>query len=237
MASRLPDVTSVRDLGARRGADPALGTVLPSPRYTQMVAQGRLPAVRRRRRGLVLAHLDRDGARLLRRAAAGAAYAWVDAGYADRVVDHVARMTYDHGYGGTGNWPFNTAYAARRTGHAFVTRLRTPARGRAVHRRRHPAGRLDRASAAASSTRRPDLLDQRPPAGHRRLHADRRRRRQRPGRPDQRRRAAHLRPRPVRGRLAQADPADRHARLRRARLRDPRRGPPAAGEVRANRNW
>jgi hypothetical protein len=32
-------------------------------------------------------------------------------------------MTFDHGYDGTGNWPFNTAYAASRTGHAFVTRF------------------------------------------------------------------------------------------------------------------
>jgi hypothetical protein len=40
-------------------------------------------------------------------------------------VDAVARSTYDHGYRGTGNWPFNTAYAAPRTGSAFVTRLRS----------------------------------------------------------------------------------------------------------------
>jgi hypothetical protein len=34
-------------------------------------------------------------------------------------------MTFDRGYDGTGNWPFNTAYAAKRTGHAFVTRFRS----------------------------------------------------------------------------------------------------------------
>ena len=43
--------------------------------------------------------------------------------YADPWVDHVARVTYDYGYHGTGNWPFNTAYAANLTGDAFVTRL------------------------------------------------------------------------------------------------------------------
>jgi hypothetical protein len=32
-------------------------------------------------------------------------------------------MTYDYDYEGTGNWPFNTAYAANLAGHAFVTRL------------------------------------------------------------------------------------------------------------------
>ncbi len=51
-------------------------------------------------------------------------YAWVDKRYADPVVDHVARMVYDNGYQGAGNWAFNTAYAATRTSQAFVTRLR-----------------------------------------------------------------------------------------------------------------
>ena len=46
-------------------------------------------------------------------------------GHVDPWVDHAARMTYDTGYSGTGNWPFNTAYAAGRAGHAFVTRLRS----------------------------------------------------------------------------------------------------------------
>lgn len=41
----------------------------------------------------------------------------------DRWVNVVARMTYDHGYDGTGNWPFNTAYAGTRGLDAFVTRL------------------------------------------------------------------------------------------------------------------
>ncbi len=38
-------------------------------------------------------------------------------------VDHAARYTYDHTYKGTGNWPFNTAYAAIFGLDAFVTRL------------------------------------------------------------------------------------------------------------------
>ena len=56
---------------------------------------------------------------------APATYAWVNPRYRDRVVAHSARMTYDYGYRGTGNWPFNTAYAATRTDSAFVTRLRS----------------------------------------------------------------------------------------------------------------
>lgn len=37
---------------------------------------------------------------------------WVDPSYADPSVDYAARSTYDYAYQGTGNWPFNAAYAA-----------------------------------------------------------------------------------------------------------------------------
>src|SRR6478735_10594017 len=50
-------------------------------------------------------------------------YAWVNKSYADPWVDHVARLVYDYGYHGAGNWAFNTAYPANLTGDAFVTRL------------------------------------------------------------------------------------------------------------------
>ncbi|KQZ75512.1 peptidase C39 family protein [Nocardioides sp. Root151] len=48
-------------------------------------------------------------------------YAWT--GERDGQVDHAARYTYDHNYQGTGNWPFNTAYAGQYSTDAFVTRL------------------------------------------------------------------------------------------------------------------
>ncbi|MFL6024517.1 MAG: peptidase C39 family protein [Marmoricola sp.] len=50
-------------------------------------------------------------------------YTWVKSSYPQRWVNSVARSTYDHAYDGTGNWPFNTAYAATRVSSAFVTRL------------------------------------------------------------------------------------------------------------------
>ncbi|MEU9834123.1 C39 family peptidase [Streptosporangium sp. NPDC048047] len=40
-------------------------------------------------------------------------------------VDHAARGMYDHGYQGTGNWPFGVAYAGRYGLTGFVTRLRS----------------------------------------------------------------------------------------------------------------
>jgi hypothetical protein len=48
---------------------------------------------------------------------------WIEPGYTDPQVAHAARMTWDYAYGGAGNWPFNTAYAASFGLDAFVTRL------------------------------------------------------------------------------------------------------------------
>jgi hypothetical protein len=120
VASRLPASTATVPT-SRPGV--ARGVVLDVPRYSQMIHDGQY-----RQYGgggeawcsptstsMVLGYYGalprpRD-------------YAWVDPSYRERWVDHAARMTYDHDYDGTGNWPFNTAYAAGLAGHAFVTRL------------------------------------------------------------------------------------------------------------------
>ncbi|MEU6998913.1 C39 family peptidase [Nonomuraea sp. NPDC046570] len=51
--------------------------------------------------------------------------AWVADGDPCPAVDHAARDIYDHSYQGTGNWPFNVAYAGRYGLDGFVTRLRS----------------------------------------------------------------------------------------------------------------
>jgi hypothetical protein len=51
--------------------------------------------------------------------------AWIDPSYVDPTVDYAARFMYDKDYDGTGNWPFNTAYAASYGLKAHVTRLRS----------------------------------------------------------------------------------------------------------------
>lgn len=48
---------------------------------------------------------------------------WIPENYVDPSVAHAARFTYDYTYEGTGNWPFNTAFAARYGLQAHVTRL------------------------------------------------------------------------------------------------------------------
>jgi hypothetical protein len=101
----------------------ARGVVLDVPRYSQMVHAGEYPQYGGGGEAwcsptsttMVLAYY--------KRLPAASEYAWVRPSYADRAVDHAARMTFDHGYDGTGYWPFNTAYAARHAGHAFVTRF------------------------------------------------------------------------------------------------------------------
>ena len=45
--------------------------------------------------------------------------------WVDSQVDYAARNVFDYTYSGCGNWPFNTAYAARFGLRAFVTRLRS----------------------------------------------------------------------------------------------------------------
>ncbi len=120
MASRLP-----AGAGATSTPGPAAGTTLDVPRYSQMTHSGHYPRwggggqawCSPTSTSMVLAYYDAlPGPK---------AYAWVGNGHPAPWVDHAARMTYDYDYDGAGNWPFNTAYAARLAGKAFVTRLRS----------------------------------------------------------------------------------------------------------------
>ena len=126
-----PSLDAVGAVASRLPAGPvatsapgvARGTVLDVPAYSQMVHEGHYPQwggggeawCSPTATSMVLAYY---GA-----LPQPAAYSWVPAGHPDPVVDHAARSTYDAAYRGTGNWPFNTAYAAPLAGNAFVTRL------------------------------------------------------------------------------------------------------------------
>lgn len=120
VASRLPAGRVTPSAPAR-----ARGTVLDVPRFSQMIHRGHYPAwgsggqawCSPTSTSMVLAYYGALPPK--------SAYRWVPAGHTDPWVDYAARMTYDSAYEGTGNWPFNTAYAAPRAGKAFVTRLRS----------------------------------------------------------------------------------------------------------------
>jgi hypothetical protein len=120
MTSRVP-----ASAGATSAPGAARGTVLRVPAFSQMVHRGHYPRwggggeawCSPTSTSMVLAYYDR--------LPAPRSYRWVPDDHVDPWVDHAARMTYDHAYDGTGNWPFNTAYAAPLAGKAFVTRLRS----------------------------------------------------------------------------------------------------------------
>lgn len=120
MTSRVPGTA-----GPTSTPGPARGTVLKVPRFSQMVHRGHYPQwgsggeawCSPTSTSMVLAYYDR--------LPSPRRYRWVPDGHVDPWVDHAARMTYDYAYKGTGNWPFNTAYAAPLAGKAFVTRLRS----------------------------------------------------------------------------------------------------------------
>ncbi len=124
VASRLPGTSDPANSTPRPRPNAALGKVLPVPRLSQMTHEGDYPQYDGGGEAwcsptsttMVLGYYD---------ALPGpGAYAWVKDGHADPQVDHGARMVYDTTLEGTGNWAFNTAYAARRVGHGHVTRLR-----------------------------------------------------------------------------------------------------------------
>jgi hypothetical protein len=119
MTSRLP-----ASAGPTSAPGVARGTKLRVPRYSQMTHSGHYPRwggggeawCSPTSTSMVLGSYGRLPSKK--------SYSWVGRRHTDPWVDHAARMTYDHAYDGTGNWPFNTAYAARLAGKAFVTRLR-----------------------------------------------------------------------------------------------------------------
>jgi len=103
----------------------ARGEVVGVPRYSQMIHRGHYP-----RWGgggqawcsptSVAMVLDSWGSGPTRRQ-----HGWVPNGHRNPWVDHAARMSYDHGYRGTGNWSFSAAYAGTFGLDAFVARLRS----------------------------------------------------------------------------------------------------------------
>ncbi len=101
---------------------PGAGTVLPVPTYSQMVHSGHYP---KWGGGGEAWCSPTSTAMVLGYYGISPSPTGITAGHPDAVVDHTAKMVYDHGYRGTGNWAFNTAYAATLVaGDSYVTRLR-----------------------------------------------------------------------------------------------------------------
>jgi hypothetical protein len=119
VASQLPSsVPAVSTPGAARGV------VLDVPRYSQMVHRGDFPQYGGGGEAWCSPTSTAMVVGYYGRLPAASSLGWVGPRQ-DPWVDEVARRTYDASYRGTGNWPFNTAYAASRGLSAFVTRLRS----------------------------------------------------------------------------------------------------------------
>jgi hypothetical protein len=124
VVSRLPNVSAVTTSRPRPAPNAALGRTLNVPRLSQMVhrdhytkyAGGGASWCSPTSVAMVLRHLGKQPRRK--------ALSWIPTTHTGRDVDHAARMTYDAHLRGTGNWSFNTAYAARYADAAWVTRLR-----------------------------------------------------------------------------------------------------------------
>lgn len=101
---------------------PGVGTVLAVPTYSQMVHIGHYPQWGGGGEAWCSAT---STAMVLGYYGISPATTGITPGHVDAVVDHTAKMVYDHGYDGTGNWAFNTAYAATLVaGDSYVTRMR-----------------------------------------------------------------------------------------------------------------
>ncbi len=120
VASRLP----VTDDVPTSAPGPGVGTTLAVPAYSQMVHAGHSPQWG----GGGEAWCSPTSVAMVlgyRGATPAAAAGYAGPGHRDPMVDYAARMTYDHGYDGTGNWAFNTAYAGQFVPESYVTRLRS----------------------------------------------------------------------------------------------------------------
>ncbi|GAB2887825.1 C39 family peptidase [Nocardioides pacificus] len=120
MVSRLGDLSRA----ATSAPGVARGITLPVPSYSQMVHRGHSPQWGSGGQAWCSPTSTSMVLGYYRKLPPAKTYRWVGSGHVHPFVDQAARQTYDYAYRGTGNWPFNTAYAATYTGAAFVTRLR-----------------------------------------------------------------------------------------------------------------
>ena len=96
-------------------------TELAVPKYSQMIHKGEFPQWGGGGEAWCSPTSTSMVLRFFGKGPTAADYSWSP--YTDSWVDHAAQDTYDYRYEGTGNWPFNTAYAGRYGLDAFVTRL------------------------------------------------------------------------------------------------------------------
>jgi hypothetical protein len=123
MTSYVPDRFDVPSSPPGRAA----GIELPVPAYAQNIHKGQFPRYGGGGENWCSPTSTEMVVEYWGRKPSGADMWWIPAGYPDPSVAYAARHTYDYGYQGTGNWPFNAAYAGSLGLHGHVTRLRSMA--------------------------------------------------------------------------------------------------------------
>ncbi|TNC28206.1 peptidase C39 family protein [Amycolatopsis alkalitolerans] len=101
----------------------ATGVELPVPAYAQNIHKGQFPEYGGGGENWCSPTATEMVVEYWGRRPSESQMSWIPAAYADRTVDYAARNTYDYSYEGTGNWPFNTAYAAEFGLRGHITRL------------------------------------------------------------------------------------------------------------------
>ncbi|HEY1487673.1 MAG TPA: C39 family peptidase [Micromonosporaceae bacterium] len=124
-ASALPQRGTVAADDGPASAHPAWGTELNVPPFSQNIHTGQYDRYDGGGEAWCSATSTAMVVAYWHRAPTRAQSAWVDASYADPQVDVAARGVFDYQYDGTGNWPFNAAYAASFGLDAIVTQIRS----------------------------------------------------------------------------------------------------------------
>ncbi|MFE2068037.1 peptidase C39 family protein [Streptomyces sp. NPDC059467] len=106
MGSDIPDRFTVP------ASTPGLAQELKVPRYSQEIHKGQYPEYDNGGEAWCSPTSSQMIVEYWGGRPTAAQLAWVDPSYTDPQVCYAARYTYDHQYGGCGNWPFNAAYAA-----------------------------------------------------------------------------------------------------------------------------
>jgi hypothetical protein len=119
MTSDVPDrfTVPISKPGVARGIE------LPVPRYAQNLHKGNYPEYGGGGQSWCSPTSTEMVVEYWGRGPSESELSWLPDDYVDPTVAHAARHTYDYSYEGTGNWPFNTAYAAHYGLRGHVTRL------------------------------------------------------------------------------------------------------------------
>jgi hypothetical protein len=119
MTSYVPDRFDVE----KTKPGPAAGIELPVPAYAQNLHKGQFPQYGGGGESWCSPTSTEMVVEYWGKHPDKADMSWIPSEYVDPSVAYAARYTYDYSYDGTGNWPFNTAYAASLGLRGHVTRL------------------------------------------------------------------------------------------------------------------